>query len=565
MNILVICLARLGDIIESTSMLKGLKLKYPDCRITYLLQSDFRHAAPVIPYIDKVIEFDFRRIYEILFYQSYQLQDAYNYLDSFFKDIKKERFDKIIDITPNNVGILSAFLSGDSAIINGKISDWMNYFLTVTCNWHTLPFHFCDMYTRIAGLDTKGVKPEVKISDRVFKWADLFLNSCNIRNDSPLIGFNPGASNEVKMWPKDYFIETGKMILNKHRVNIILYGSKSEEELCHDVRVGIGSDNIINAAGRTDIEQFASLLLRTDIFITNDTGSMHLASACNTKIISLHTGKEKCFSTGPYGTGHVAIHASLSCHPCNNPEICKTKKCRYSIKPSHVFNVFEELIDGDKKLNRISGYSNVYISRIDEKGMVDYVPAGRQILNTETFNRYILRFTLDNCLSEGSHSDKDAEALNMISRHLYSVDLSSIKRNWEALLNQFKSLIELCDTAIPIIKSLQRAGVEPVNNIENLKKIASKIEAIDCQIIGKAESIKGFETLAHIFRSEKSRLNGADILLLAEQTGEIYLKLRFRCETVLRIYHSFASINNKQEKENYHEHFSQRNTGICAA
>lgn len=563
MKILVIGLSRLGDIIESTSMLKGLKLKYPGCRITYLLQTCFRQAGTVLPHTERVIEFNFRQIYETLFFDSFRLQDAYRYLYRFFNELKQEKFEKIINITPNNIGILSMFLSGNRKNLNGNESDWENFFYAVTGNWHTLPLHFCDMYSYIAGLQPKGITPEVSISQCAVEWAEGFFNRFNIGKSLPVIGFNPGASDEIKRWRKAYFIETGKMILNKYRVHLVLYGSKAEEVLCREIKNGIGHDNVINAAGKTDIDQFAALLRMTRILITNDTGSMHLASACGTRIISIHTGKEKCFSTGPYGEGHFAIQAGLSCHPCNNSDSCVSQKCRDAIEPALVFDVFEEVFNNGN-FNRLAGYSNVYQSRIDENGMVDYVPLYKQHLNIETFNRYMLRLMLGCCLSENDSSATYQNVLTAMSQAHYRVDVGSIEKSWESVIARLEHLISLCDIGISITGDLKKGNIL-AGGIEELKKISTMIEQIDCQIVGKAESVNGFQTLANLFRTEKNALFGEDIFRLSEQTQDIYSKLKFRCHTIIQIYKDFLLINNREKKEVYHEHFSQRNTRVFAA
>jgi len=91
---------RLGDIIQSEPLLRGLKKRYPNAEIHLLVYSNFAHTTEIISHFDKLHIIDIKRIYDIVNLEKRVLPVIFTYLRDFFHKLKDEQFDLIVNITP---------------------------------------------------------------------------------------------------------------------------------------------------------------------------------------------------------------------------------------------------------------------------------------------------------------------------------------------------------------------------------------------------------------------------------------------------------------------------------
>jgi hypothetical protein len=84
------------------------------------------------------------------------------------------------------------------------------------------------------------------------------------------------------------------------------------------------------------VPELAALLSRCRLLVTNDTGTMHVASAVGTRIVDLSTGPVFVHETGPYGVGHVAVEPASACFPCAAGSVCHHLSCREDFTPADI-------------------------------------------------------------------------------------------------------------------------------------------------------------------------------------------------------------------------------------
>ena len=141
---------------------------------------------------------------------------------------------------------------------------------------------------------------------------------------------------------------------------------------------------MISAIGRTDIAQLAALIRRSDLLVTNDTGTMHVAAAVQCPIIDLSTGPVSFRETGPYAEGSLVVESDLACSPCNFNAVCHHFECREKISPELVLKLALMLRKG-------GGYSTlcpenfpgvrIHRSEFNDVGRLEYVPVFRYPLS----------------------------------------------------------------------------------------------------------------------------------------------------------------------------------------
>ncbi|MBI3288128.1 MAG: glycosyltransferase family 9 protein [Elusimicrobia bacterium] len=93
----------------------------------------------------------------------------------------------------------------------------------------------------------------------------------------------------------------------------VLVGGDDDKDLgARIAREGAAIDLI----GRTDLEELKSLMGRLELFVTNDSGPMHLAAASGVPVVAIFGATTRELGFFPYGPGHRVVEADLACRPC---------------------------------------------------------------------------------------------------------------------------------------------------------------------------------------------------------------------------------------------------------
>lgn len=180
---------------------------------------------------------------------------------------------------------------------------------------------------------------------------ELKLDFKPFKFEKKSIGLNPGASyGSAKRWYPEYFAEVAKEFSSEFK--IVIFGSKSETEICNKIEAILTQENIEceNLAGKTDIKELCEKIGGIDIFITNDSGPMHIAAAYKVPTIAIF-GPTKFKETSPWHNDKAHIlHLTLKCAPCMK-RICPigTHECMKELKPQMVIEAirknFKEILD----------------------------------------------------------------------------------------------------------------------------------------------------------------------------------------------------------------------------
>jgi heptosyltransferase II len=162
-----------------------------------------------------------------------------------------------------------------------------------------------------------------------------------------LVGINPGASyGSAKRWYPKEFAVVAKDLSNQY--DIIIFGGPSEKDIAQDIEkylIKYGIDNYQNLAARLSIKELLPQIANLDLFITGDSGPMHLASAFQIPTISIFGPTNYNETSQWMNKSSKVIKKKLECQPCMKRECpLKHHDCMKLIKASTV-------IDAVKKLN----------------------------------------------------------------------------------------------------------------------------------------------------------------------------------------------------------------------
>jgi ADP-heptose:LPS heptosyltransferase len=168
------------------------------------------------------------------------------------------------------------------------------------------------------------------------------LNDNNIDSRKPFIILHPGSGGSSVDWPPYKFRELAELLLQSTKGwQIIITGSKEEKEICSELSI---NQNVKNFAGFFNLSELTALINKTDIFVSNSTGPLHIAAALGKYTISFYPRILACSAKrwGPYTKKSVVFSPEIECSDCTR-ERCTSLDCMSSIKVTDVFGEIEKI------------------------------------------------------------------------------------------------------------------------------------------------------------------------------------------------------------------------------
>jgi heptosyltransferase-2 len=130
----------------------------------------------------------------------------------------------------------------------------------------------------------------------------------------PAIGVSPGAAyGNAKRWLPERFSAAAARVARERGASVVIFGSAAERELCTQVAGAVPGAR--NLAGETTLREFLDLVAACSLFLTNDSGSMHIAGALGVPVVAVF-GATDDTTTGPTGRDVRVIREHAECSPC---------------------------------------------------------------------------------------------------------------------------------------------------------------------------------------------------------------------------------------------------------
>lgn len=304
-RILVVSTTGLGDTIWGTPALRAIKTHHPNAYLATFTSSIGAQVLKNNPYIDRIWTA----------HEPITLR-----LPSLLANLRKEAFDAILIFHTSQRLILPlCTLLGASTIAGTSgINKGLDHLLTHPI----LPIYEHEIVRRLQvtkAIDTAPIENQTLdwfISDDERLKALQIHSAYNFSNS--VVALHPGSKDRFKQWPPGHFVKLGRL-LRKANLDVMITGNLQEASLAQEIADQI--PDAICVAGQHSLRIFAALLKYVDLFITNDTGPMHIAFAHDTPTLALFgpTDPNLC---GPHHAKQCKI---LSCTPTCQP--CLRKRC----------------------------------------------------------------------------------------------------------------------------------------------------------------------------------------------------------------------------------------------
>lgn len=169
--------------------------------------------------------------------------------------------------------------------------------------------------------------------------ADLLLDE-GIARWEQMIGINPGAAyGSSKRWNPARFAAAADRLLERHPAKAVIFGGPAEVAIAEEVRRNMKHPAVV-AAGKTTVRMMMALIARCRLFITNDSGPMHVASALGVPVVAVF-GPTNPDATSPAGTDDLIVRNKVDCAPCTHRECPIDHRCMTGISVETVVEAAE--------------------------------------------------------------------------------------------------------------------------------------------------------------------------------------------------------------------------------
>jgi heptosyltransferase-2 len=188
-------------------------------------------------------------------------------------------------------------------------------------------------------LEDPDFEPDIHLEagQKDIRRADQLLQTAGPSSEGPLVIMNPGAYyGPAKRWFTDRYAALADRLIDGVKADIVLIGSREERTLAEEIQT-LTQHPLKILTGQTDLPSLMGLLSRCDLFVTNDSGPMHLAAALDTPQIALFGSTDEV-ATGPFSCKARVLHKHVECSPCLLRECPIDLRCFSRIAVDEVYD-----------------------------------------------------------------------------------------------------------------------------------------------------------------------------------------------------------------------------------
>jgi heptosyltransferase-2 len=321
----------IGDAVMTLPALKAIRTSYPKAHISLLVKPSVAPLFENSPDIDEIL------LYEERYRGTIGKLRLANML-------RRKRFNKAILLQNAFDAALIAFLAGIPERI-GYDRDRRRFLLTKPVPYKNQDrevhhIHYYLDLLKAAGIDAGYSHPWLRVTLEERLAARARLSELK----RPVLGINPGATyGSSKRWLPERFAEVAGWFIRETRGSVVIFGGKEETPLAEEIYKQVPMNKLL-LAGKTSLRELIALISECDVFVTNDSGPMHVAYAVGTPLVAIF-GSTSAELTGPVGAGYAVIKADLDCSPCFERSCDKDYlRCMFALTSEDVYENIRHLL-----------------------------------------------------------------------------------------------------------------------------------------------------------------------------------------------------------------------------
>lgn len=320
---LIVSTTGLGDTLWGTPAIRELRNTYPDAYIGVITSALGKQVLQSNPHINEIFVVKEPPLFSLI---------------KLFPILIKRKIATILvfHISQRPLLPFCALLGAGRIIGTEKINKGLDFLFTDLLE--TKRIH--EIERRLDVVQAAGAKIKSKLME-FFPSPDDHKKAEELLPSGIVIGLHPGAKDRFKQWPPSHFITLGRLLKQKLGCHIVVTGTPAEKGLVENIVRSI--DGAIGIYEGVSIATLSALLGKLSLYITNDTGPLHIACATTTPTIALFTPTDPVLC-GPYFAPHVSVlQKKPTCFPCLKKK-CHDPFCMLQISTNEVLEKALQLL-----------------------------------------------------------------------------------------------------------------------------------------------------------------------------------------------------------------------------
>jgi heptosyltransferase III len=306
MKILVLQLARLGDIYTTWPTIRALRKKYPESEITLLVRRKFVAACDGLIELSGVLCLEADHLLQPLLNESVDIGESLARLDHWISGIKNLKFDKIINLTFSPASsYLTHLLKSENTEVRGysrhsdsslDLSDSISaYFYSQAGIHRENKVHTADLLAAVSEV-------ELESDD----WRKPFIAEFP-GITRPCLAVHIGASQEGKSCTAEFWASVLNSLISWWKGQIFLLGAAGEIAKSDEILWQVQSEKVVSLVGKTELRDLFSIINQSEILVGCDSSPVHIASLTGTPTLNLSFSTVNFWETGPRANRSVVL------------------------------------------------------------------------------------------------------------------------------------------------------------------------------------------------------------------------------------------------------------------
>ena len=319
-NILLVKPSALGDVVHALPVAHLLKREWPEARLSWLVAVPFAPLLETNPDLDETVGFERRRGADLRVHRGNAKRLA--------ADLRRREFDLVIDLQGLfRSGWLAWQTRAKRRVGFANAREAAAWFYTDRVASPPGERHAVERYLDVAehlGCGRSPVAFPLRTTEEDERRVDGLLSPLEDAKYAVLL---PGTNWFTKRWPAEKFAALAAQMKVETGLRIVVAGGPDAAEAA--TRILAAAPDALNLVGRTGVRELVSVIRRSSLAVTNDSGPMHLAAALGRPLVATF-GPTSPARTGPFGRGKSVVRLDIVCSPCFRRE-CVHQTCLASL------------------------------------------------------------------------------------------------------------------------------------------------------------------------------------------------------------------------------------------
>lgn len=311
MKILVMQLARFGDIFQTWPVVKSLKRNYPNAELHFLCRQTFSGAISPLNCLDKVLKLDVEANINYIL-ENTSDDSCTSKITSYLDSIKDENYDQIINLSYSPLSsYVASYVSDEKTDVRG-LTRHEDGALDIPDDPSALIYgqlgvykfnriHLTRLFSAVAGVDL--LEEDWGVSEAILAEGALRITKLPKRYLSVHIG---GSTSEKLLFAQQWSELLNKLAVSNPELSFVLLGSSSEKEFSEKIIID-DSARVVNLVGETQLTDLFYIIEKSKALVAPDSSLLHIASLLDKQTINLSFSNVNFWETGPLSKNSYVI------------------------------------------------------------------------------------------------------------------------------------------------------------------------------------------------------------------------------------------------------------------